>query len=159
MKVGLFIAFFLFSSVKFLIAPPFGFEAGFNLFETMGIMFSGGVFGVLFFFKASHYFMERARLKKLEKINKLRSLGGEDLPKFYTKKAKRIVKLKRKLGLYGVVFIALPFASLPIEGIICAKFFKHEKRIVPLLIISVAIWTVLLTLFFDLVYDRILSLL
>lgn len=141
-----------------MLAPPFGFESGFDLIETMLIMFSGGVFGVLLFFKSAHFFMERARLKKVSKIKRLKETGADKLPSFYSKKAKRIVNLKRRLGLYGVVFIALPFASLPIEGIVCAKFFKHEKKIVPLLILSVAIWTVILTLFFDFVYDHIVAL-
>ena len=103
------------------------------------------------------FFLERARLKRIKKIEIFLSTGEGKLPKVFNKKNKMIVRLKQKLGLYGVVFIALPIISLPIEGIVCAKFFKHKRALVPLLIISTGIWSILLTLFYNSFYTQLVE--
>lgn len=136
-----------------MVAPPAGLEAGFGLWGTIIGMIVGGVIGVLSFFYMADYFLERARKKKFKKYEKIRAKGGK-LPKVFTRKNKAIVNLKHRLGMYGIVFIALPFVSLPVEGLLCAKFFKHEKKkLIPLLILSVVIWSFILTLFYNSFYE------
>ena len=65
----------------------------------------------------------------------------------------QISTMKNKLGFYGVVFIALPVISIPIEGLVCAKFYKHRKEVVPMLVLSVAMWAFLLVTFYEFFID------
>lgn len=158
MKIGAAILFVLFATVKYMVAPPAGLEAGFGLWGTILGMIIGGIVGVLTFFFTANYFLDRARKKRLKKYAEIKAAGGE-LPKILTRKNKGIVRLKKRLGLYGIVFIALPFVSLPVEGILCAKFFKHEKKkLIPLLILSVIIWSFLLTFFYNSFYEDLKAL-
>ena len=139
----------LLASVKFLVAPPvalFGLKVG--VWETSIGMFFGGLLGVFTFYYTGSFFIKRGLKKRLEN-NKRAVEAGTELPKVFTRRNKQIVQIKRKLGVYGVVFIALPFVSLPVEGILCAKFFRHDRRLIPLLVISVAIWSVILSFFFS----------
>lgn len=151
------IGFVLLASVKYLVAPPVGFASGLGFWGTVIGMFAGGMLGMIVFYSLASFLINRSRLKRI-RLNKEREQNNlPPLPNF-TKSSKRIVRVKKKLGLYGVVFIALPFVSIPIEGILCAKFYRHEKRLFPLVVISVAAWSILLTAFYNLFYDDLVSL-
>ncbi len=153
MNVWAVIGFVLWSAFKFLVAPPFGFEAGLNFFGVVLWMFIGGVIGITTFYNLSAWIFERARKKRLERRLELQDKGLPNDVKIFTSRNKKIVRLKHKLGMYGVVFLALPIISLPITGLICAKFFKHEgKKLYVSLLISLALWSFLLTGFFELFY-------
>lgn len=146
MKTAAFISLFFIASVKFLFAPGVGL-AKLNFMETFITQLCGGMFGILVFFYSANFFMEKARKKRIAKYEKLKA-ENKPLPKIFTKKNKGIIKFKQKVGYYGILFIAYPFVSLPIEGILCAKFYKHEKSVVPLLLVSNAAWSLLLTYLF-----------
>ena len=154
MKVWGIIGLLLLASVKFLVAPLAGISADLNYLESVSGMIAGGILGILVFYFSAHFFMEKSRKKRLRKT--LEAIqNGDQAPAIFTKKNKRIVKLKHRLGYYGVVFIALPFVSIPVEGILCAKFYKHKKNLMPLLIFSIVIWSFALTAFYYFVLKQI----
>jgi hypothetical protein len=53
----------------------------------------------------------------------------------FTRVNKGLVKMKRGLGIYGVTLVAPLFLSIPIGSIVCAKFFGHDKRTFPLMLL------------------------
>lgn len=154
MQTGAIVLLSLMASVKFLVAPPVGFAAGLSFLTVVTFQFVGGVLGVIAFYYLFHWLLERGRHKMVEKRNAAIA-AGETPKRMFTKRNRAIVRYKHKLGFYGVVFIALPFASLPIEGLICAKFFRHERLLIPLLIVSTAFWSFLLSAFYKFFFDGI----
>ncbi len=153
MNIWAVVGFVFFSSLKFLVAPPFGFESGLSFWGVVLWMFIGGIIGVTTFYNLSAFIFEKARKKRLARKLELEAKGLPDTKKIFTAKNKKLVNLKHKMGMYGVVFLALPVISLPITGLVCAKFFKHEgKKLYISLLLSLALWSFLLTGFFELFY-------
>jgi hypothetical protein len=148
------IGLFLLATVKFLVSPPVGLASGIDFWYVVLIQFAGGVTGVIVFYFVFHAVLERARERMARKRAEAME-SGETPKRIFTKRNRSIVRWKQKLGFYGVVFIALPFASLPIEGLILAKFFKHERMLFPLVILSVACWAFILTAFYKFFFDGI----
>ncbi|MBI2259769.1 MAG: hypothetical protein HYU67_12845 [Flavobacteriia bacterium] len=130
-------SFFLLSTIKFLFTPFAGPAAGLNFWETYFSCVLGGLFSAFFFFYFSSFFMKRYQEKKRNKIEQALKEGKTLIPKkTFTKTNKLIVRLKRKFGIVGISFYAPLFLSVPIGSIITAKFFRHDKRTFPLVILG-----------------------
>lgn len=132
---------FLTSSVKFLFAPVASLNLGFNELQTILITTVGGCTGVFVFFYLSSTLQKRA----LDKRRRLILEGKKKPAKNFTKMNKLIVRIKRTMGLPGIAFCTLPFISVPVCTIIAAKFFRHRKETLPMLIGSIVFWSFCLT--------------
>ena len=134
---------FFTSSVKFLFAPSIAIGVvGFTPLETIIITTAGGSFGICVFYFLSERLMQAA----LERRQRLIREGKARKKKNFTRLNKTIVRIKRTMGIMGVAYLTLPFISIPLCAIISAKFFRHQRHTVALLLSSVVIWSVLLTL-------------
>lgn len=137
MKFGLYATFFLFSTFKFLFTPFGGAVAGLTFFETYLSCVAGGIFSAAVFYFGSEFFLRRSHEKKLKLLHEAKEKGIELPPKKkFTKTNKSIVRIKHKLGIYGVSFFAPLFLSVPIGSIITAKFFGKEKKTFPLIVLG-----------------------
>ncbi|WP_070138220.1 hypothetical protein [Crocinitomix algicola] len=117
-----------------------------NFFELFTPATMGALITMLFFYTASEKLMNRALLKRIEKIKKAQKSGKSIKPKKnFTRMNKLIVRTKRKLGLKGVVIIAPLFLSIPIGSIICAKFYRHHKKTLPLMMTVVITYSLLMS--------------
>lgn len=120
-----YVGLFFLCTVKFITAPPFALTIpGHSFFYTWITVLSGGIFGVTFFYYSAEFFMIRAKKKALEK--------GIVKRKF-TRMNKFSVKIKQRLGIYGLALLTASFLSIPIGSIITAKFYGKEKRTIFLL--------------------------
>ncbi len=154
MQTGAAILMFFMATIKFLFSPPVGLGAGIDFWTVLLIQFAGGTLGVLFFFFLFKTILETSRKRMVRKRRE--ALENGKIPrKIFSRKNRKIIKWKHKLGYYGVVFIALPFVSIPIEGLLCAKFFKHERTLIPMLIVSSAAWSFILVTFYKYMLDGI----
>lgn len=136
-----FIPIIFLSAVKFLPAPTLAIVAGFSFLESILITCSGGLAGVVTFYRSSEYLMERARKKKAAKL----ALGiGKPSLKF-TRMNRFLVKLKHRFGIVGIALLTPAILSIPFGSIVMAKFFKHSHFAMPALMIAVAVWSFLLT--------------
>ena len=117
----------------------------FNLFIPA---YAGAFVSMLVFYFLSDFFMDRAKAKKAQALK-----DGEVLKvkKKFTKLNKALVKIKMKSGIYVFTFVAPLFLSIPIGSIVCAKFYGNEKKTFPLMVLSMAIYGVLLTAIFVLI--------
>ncbi len=132
---------FFTSAVKFLFAPVTSMTMGLSWLQTILITSVGGCTGVMVFFFASSSILRRA-LKKQQLKEKNPNYIRK---KRFTRVNKTIVRIKRSMGLPGIAFVTLPFISVPLCTIIAAKFFRHKKETLPFLLISVLVWSLLLT--------------
>lgn len=139
MKFGVYLSFFLFSTIKFLFTP-FGAPKFLSFWEAYFSCVAGGIFSAAVFYFASEYFMKRAHASKVKKREEALA-NGIELPKkkIFTKTNKTVVRMKHRLGIIGVSFYAPLFLSVPIGTIITAKFYGKEKKTFPLIVLGMFI--------------------
>ncbi len=131
---------FLTSMVKFTLSPLLSLSLGYGLWQTMLITSIGGCAGVVVFYLTSGGIMEwlegRARESEIQRGHRR---------KCFTRTNKTIVKVKRNQGLNGLAAITPIIISIPIGTIIAAKYFRNDRRTLPVLLSSVLIWDVILS--------------
>lgn len=134
MKWGLYSAFFMVSTVKFMFAPFGGVSAHLTFWETYFSCVSGALFSAAIFYFSSEWFLKRAHRKRVEKY-KASIASGNPLKykKKFTRMNKFIVRVKHRFGIIGVSLYAPFFLSVPGGSIIAAKFYGKDKRTFPLI--------------------------
>lgn len=137
MKFGVYSAFFFFSMFKFLLTPFGGPKAHLTFFETYFSCVSGAIVSATIFYFMSEFLMIRNQKKKILLL-KQSIESGIALPykKRFTKTNKFIVRMKIKLGLFGIAMYAPLFLSVPIGSIIAAKFYGKEKKTFPIIVLG-----------------------
>lgn len=127
--------------VKILFTPWIAFSLGGKFGGAVLWTFVGGCSGTLLFYRISAWLIEQARLRAVRK--QIRS----GIPaRVFTRFNKYVVRVKRMHGLFGIAAV-LPFISIPVGSVLAAKYFKHDRRTIPALLGSVAVWSVVLSVF------------
>ena len=127
--------------VKILFTPWIAFSLGSKFGGAVLWTFVGGCSGTLLFYRISAWLIERARVRAVRK--QLRS----GIPvRIFTRFNKFVVRVKRMHGLFGIAAV-LPFISIPVGSVLAAKYFRHDRRTIPALLGSVAVWSVVLSMF------------
>ncbi|MCW5900351.1 MAG: hypothetical protein KIT10_13880 [Flavobacteriales bacterium] len=127
------------SMVKFAFSPLLAYQLGYGFLDTLMITALGGCCGVLLFYGASGWLMERARRKRVA-----RELAGAARKRSFTRTNRMIVRVKRR-GLGGLAAITPAILSIPIGSIIAAKYYRDDRRTLPMLLVSVLAWAILLS--------------
>lgn len=123
-----------------MFTPLAGPAAGLTFFETFITCISGGLFAATIFYFGSSYFMKLALRRKIAKIDRLKAKGKTVRePRKFTKSNRWIIRIKHSLGIYGVSWIFPLFLSVPLGTIITAKFYKHQKKTFPLIVMFLII--------------------
>ncbi|MBU2019971.1 MAG: hypothetical protein KJ941_10030 [Bacteroidetes bacterium] len=133
---------FFLSMIKFMFAPFTGVGLSLSFVETALACFIGAVLSSAFFYFSSKYFMEKARYKRMNSPPKKLSASAV---KRKRKVNKIIVQLKRKLGIYGICFFGPLLLSIPLGTIICAKFYNHQSKTFPLIVLCLGINSIVLS--------------
>lgn len=124
----------LFGMVKFLFTPSAIMALGYNFWETLIISLIGGWLGVLvFYYAGSAIFSWISEFKK--------SKGPK---KKFTKRNRWVIWLKNSFGIFGVSAI-IGVGSIPLVCLLAAKYFRHDKKTIYYLVISIFIWAIGLT--------------
>lgn len=133
---------FFLSSVKFMWAPGTALVSGFSFFHTILITSAGGISGITFF-----YFFGMWAIEKMERVKTKTRMARfrKSRLRVFTKRNRRIIKLKRSVGLIGLIIITPALLSIPIGCVVAAKFYRHNKFTYPLLVVSTIVWSLLLT--------------
>jgi uncharacterized membrane protein YuzA (DUF378 family) len=129
----------LLSGTKFLFAPWTTMWTGYNFIETVLITSLGGIAGVLVFYHFGE-FMNRKIQEWLNRRKKVRKPK-----KTFSKRNKLIVKTKITYGLVGLAAITPTLLSIPVGSIIAARLFRQNKLVLPALMASVVIWSLLIS--------------
>jgi uncharacterized protein (DUF2062 family) len=123
-----------------MFTPLGGPGLGLSFFETYFATVTGGIVGSAVFYFFGGYFIHRAEQKRqrlqVESIEK-----GIELPikRKFTKMNKFIVKIKMSLGIVGISLWAPFFLSIPVGSIVTAKFYGHDKKTYPLIVVGMFI--------------------
>jgi hypothetical protein len=133
-----------FGVLKFFFSPIVSYKLNNSYWETVLLTGSGAIIGTLVFYLGGARFLEWIRLRRVKA--KARALAKGERPKrAFTRTNRMIVRLKRGFGVAGVAFALPPVVSIPIAALIAAKYFRHDRRTLPLLLISVVAWTLILS--------------
>lgn len=127
--------------VKILFTPWIAFSLGGKFGGALLWTFVGGCCGTMLFYRISSWLLEFARRRA---VRKRHETGRQ--AKVFTRFNKFVVRVKRMHGLLGIAAV-LPFISIPVGSVLAAKYFKHDRRTLPMLLGSVAVWSVLLSVF------------
>jgi hypothetical protein len=123
-----------------MFAPFAGPSMGLPIWETYLAAVAGGSFSAAVFYFMSEWFIHYSHKRKVKKHE---SLLAQGLPvkhkKNFTKTNRTIIRMKHKLGIYGICFWAPFFLSVPIGSIIAAKFYGKLKKTYPLIVLGMLI--------------------
>ncbi len=133
----------LMSAFKFLFAAPLAYRLGFDFVATFTLLLAGGCLGMAGFYFAGTRVLEWFRLRHLRREAKRASKG---LPphRIFTRTNRLIVRLKHGYGISGLAVMP-PILSIPITAVIAAKYFRHDRRTLVVLLVAVAAWSAVLS--------------
>lgn len=116
----------------------------FNFFKVIGVTCAGGITGVIIFTNIS------AALMKWWHNAKMRYFRNHRHPKIFTKGNRRIIRIKKRFGIWGIALITPIGLSIPVGTFIAERFYKDKKKVI--LVFSAAILFWHLTIYFLLVF-------
>ena len=111
--------------------------------ETLLYTNIGGVIGAVIFIFFSdllitaynNYWPERLKFRKKARI-------------VFTKRNRRLVKIKKNYGLYGIVILSPLLLSIPVGAFLTAKYYGTNKSNILWLIAGQIFWSLVYTLFY-----------
>jgi membrane protein YqaA with SNARE-associated domain len=146
MAWGSLLTVFFTATVKFMFAPFAGNGMGLPFWETFLAAFAGGTFGSAVFYFFSESVMKISHNQKVKKHEELERKGiAIPVKKKFSKTNKFIIRIKHKLGMYGICFWAPFLLSVPIGSIVVAKFYGKLHKTFPLVILGMAINSLVMT--------------
>lgn len=143
MSVGSAATVLVMSIVKFLLSAlvSYGFEH--TYLETIVLTSIGACIGTVLFFRLGkgvlEFFRKRYVKRRADRLSK-----GLPPKRIFTRTNRFIVRVKRTYGLVGIAVLP-PVLSVPITALLAAKYFKHDRRALPVLLTAVVAWSVLLS--------------
>jgi hypothetical protein len=136
----------LFSSVKFLLVPPIAIlQYHFPVWDAIILTSLGGTLGVLLFYFLSKEIMIAWQFVVVSFVRKHKPHHKHHSKPRFSNLSRRIVRLKNRWGLYGLVIITPCVLSIPFGTFIAARFFPG-KRTILLLCGSVVVWSLVLNI-------------
>jgi membrane protein YqaA with SNARE-associated domain len=135
---------FLISGVKFLVG--LGWAIAFVESDWLGFTVAsmGGIFGSFIWIFMGHWIQTRWIQFQRERFEKKTLAAGLDRGEFavkkFSKKNRKLVKLKRWGGVYLLVFLAPLIISIPVGCLILSTMESNRYRILLLMSISVLLW-------------------
>ena len=133
----------LMSVFKFMFAAPLSYRLGYGFIATSCLLAIGGGLGMAVFYLTGGRVLEWFRLRHLHREEK-RSAKGLPPHRIFTRTNRFIVRVKHGYGVKGLAVLP-PIVSIPITAVIAAKYFRHDRSTLPVLLVAVAIWSVVLS--------------
>jgi hypothetical protein len=147
--IGKYILVALFASVKFLFSPFFAEGLHLNFLESVISTTIGGIFGILAFGFVGEVISDSWKsmiaffLPIFTKKSKVQAIKHAN--RKFKWMNRFIVKVKHRLGLFGLAFLSPCLISIPLGAIACMSFFSHRRKEAFLyLFISLAFWSIVL---------------
>lgn len=131
--------------MKFLFSAAVSYKLGNGYLETVLLTSTGGILGTLAFYLGGARVLEWLRLRRVRSRGKALARGRAPR-RVFTRTNRLIVQIKRGYGLKGLAFISPPILSIPLTSLLAAKYFRHDRRTLPMLLSSVVAWSFVLGL-------------
>jgi hypothetical protein len=147
----------LLSAMKFIFAPPLSFELGFTFIQTIFVTTIGGLIGVIFFYFLSEIILKLFRriwpdIKSFFKkpvaqtqITAVIKKRIEKHKKYFSRKNKFIIMLRRKWGLWGIAILTPVLLSIPLGTFLANKYYRNKRSVLFSLALSVICWSIIIS--------------
>ena len=140
----------LLASVKYALTFPLAvYEFKFSFFETVLWLNVGGILGVYFF-----AYLSEGALRLWNKLfrNMLRNLKrtykNKKNKKVFTRRNRRIIHIKQRYGLTGIVITTPVLLSIPVGVFLVVRYYNLNRWKFLYLVASNVIWSVIYTAFY-----------
>ncbi|MEZ4757068.1 MAG: hypothetical protein R2817_09590 [Flavobacteriales bacterium] len=130
--------------VKFLFAGLLSYSLGYGIGLTILLTACGGLAGMLVFYFTGTQLLEVLRRRYVRR-NAERLARGLQPRRVFTRTNRWIVRVKQRYGIRGLAAFAPPTLSVPVTALLAAKYFRHQRSTLPTLLLSVAVWSVVLS--------------
>ncbi len=130
--------------LKFFFSAIVSYRFGHSYLETVLLTSAGGCIGIFIFFLGGRKVLEWFRIRYVRKRTRATE-RGEKPRRIFTRTNRSIVRLKRAYGVKGLAFILTPILSVPLTSVLAAKYFRHDRRTLPVLLSSVVLWSFVLS--------------
>lgn len=138
----------LFCSFKFAATFPLAIlQFNFSFLETILWTNVGGIAGIYFFAflsgKLISWWKRTFRVTRRESSEKERRTK-----KIFTKKNRRIVRIKQQYGLIGIAAITPVLLSIPVGVFLVVRYYRSSRSKFLYLIAANVVWSVIYTVFY-----------
>jgi len=138
----------LFSSFKFAATFPLVIiQYEFSFLETILWTNVGGILGVYFFAFLSGKLLSWWK-RTFRRSNKNILSDEQQVKKIFTRRNRRIVRIKQKYGLTGIALITPFLLSIPVGVFLVVRYYRTSKAKFLYLIAANLIWSVIYTGFY-----------
>ncbi|HBS88856.1 MAG: hypothetical protein A2W91_01060 [Bacteroidetes bacterium GWF2_38_335] len=137
---------FLLSTVKFAFAFPFAaISLRLNFHEILFTTSTGGIAGVFFFAYLTKPFMRLWKLFLNSTGLRKEKIRVREPKKVNYKRFRRVIKLKRNYGLFGLALFTPIIISIPVGTFIAVRFFNNSRKTLIMLVSFVLVWSIVLS--------------
>ncbi len=144
----------LLSSFKFAATFPIA-VVRLSYAETLLWTNIGGAFGVLIFSGISKMILGLWQHSFL-KINPNKRKNKEK--KTFTRRSRRLIRIKSKYGFPGIVLLNPVILSIPVAAFLVVRYYRHVKYKYFYLILGLVGWSLIYTVFYELLYEKLTTL-
>ncbi|MEN8156065.1 MAG: hypothetical protein ABFS10_03885 [Bacteroidota bacterium] len=135
------------SAVKFAMTFPLAIlQFRFNFFETILWTNVGGLLGIWFF-----AFLSEKLITWWGRVFRKKRSGSENQgrkKKIFTRKNRRIIRIKQQYGLLGIAITTPLLLSIPVGTFLVVRYYRTSKVKFTCLVISNLGWSVIYTVFY-----------
>lgn len=129
--IGVLIA-FLWSPFKFMFGVATAFlTPGLNPWLGLAITSGGAMLGVLVYVYAGEWLLEKWLSRKKQR-------------QIFSKTSRRLVRIRKSGGLWGVALLTPVLLSIPVGCILAITMEHHRMRIVRMMLVSILAWGILI---------------
>ena len=138
----------LFSAFKFAVTFPLVImQFEFSFWECILWTNVGGILGVYFFAFLSDRLIGWWN-RTFKKPRKHDVHKEEQAKKIFSKKNRRIVRIKQQYGLIGIVIATPILLSIPVGTFLVVRYYRNSKAKFFYLIASILLWSIIYTAFY-----------
>mgnify|MGYP003387446472 CR=1 FL=1 len=131
------------SVAKFFLCGLVSYGFNHTFMETLLLTAIGACLGTFSFFRLGKRVIEWFRLRYVRRRTE-RLAKGLAPKRIFTRTNRMIVRVKHNYGLLGIALLP-PILSVPITAMLAAKYFRHDRRALPILMSAVIAWSVVLS--------------
>lgn len=147
----------LLGSFKFAVTFPLAiFEFKFSFFETILWINIGGILGIYFFAYIFEALIRWFNKNIGSKRNK-KPLPRREGKKIFTRRNRRIIRIKQRYGLPGIAIFTPVLLSIPLGVFLVVRYYNNVKSKFIYLIAGNIVWSFLFTSFYMFFNDLLLE--
>jgi hypothetical protein len=135
----------------FLFAAISAVGVKFNFFEYFIPTYLGAVASMMVFYYSSSILVNKFNQFVIAIIDFIFKNNNFSFKRRFNKMNRLMIKIKWNMNIYLFTFVAPLFLSIPLGSIACAKFYGHQKKTFPLMLINMAVYGIIMGIIVQLV--------